>query len=843
MMRHGVLQRAVGACRGLPFRWSSAKHPARRVERRRDPSRPLVPWLLSLGLVVWLTAAVVYEPLGMWVLCGRDGVDALNGVGAVQVVRLLFVGATVVGAGCFAAFWRMRSLPCLLCAGCALSLACTCACVLNIASIQGLPDSQRAGTFLFTLEEDPRQGLSGSHATASTQVGGKTLRVRLYLQDGQRLSFGQVIQAKAHLKPPSPNGLASCLRSGCALTASIDDWSEASSGGPLQVVAQVRRELLEAYGGLPVGSAPWQEEGALVAKAVLFGQRTELLESDVYQDVKAAGLAHLVAVSGAHLAIVAGFVAAFAKMAGLRRRASFVLQAFFLCVYVVLVGLPVSCLRAATMSFIALAAGMALRRASALSALGLTIVAFVSLDPGVAVSASFQLSCLATLGIVAFMPLFSRWVSQGRMLKMPEWVRDPLAMTLAATLVTLPISTALFSQLSLVSPLSNVVATPMLAVVCATGMASALLAPIAPLSGALTWCTVAVSGVLCQVVGLLADLPCACLPVDVQLLEALVATSLACAALWVAWPSARALNGAATCALALVAALGVASASFVDPRPHVTMLDVGQGDAILIGSRGQNVLVDTGNQDAKLLAALARNHVSRLDAVVVTHPDDDHCGSLSALDGVVPVGVVILAHGMDEVNEGKCQDLVRLADSVAQEGTAFVRKGSRMRVGDFACEVVAPDSLEHEGGNEDSICLLARADADGDGKTDATALLVGDAESEVLDELLEEGLVGCVDLYKVGHHGSRKAVTKESAQELQPKVSLVSVGANNRYGHPVAETLDALQEAGSCIVRTDRNGDVACRIGADGIEVQTQRGQVWRGMEADVNARSQPRTS
>ena len=152
-----------------------------------------------------------------------------------------------------------------------------------------------------------------------------------------------------------------------------------------------------------------------------------------------------------------------------------------------------------------------------------------------------------------------------------------------------------------------------------------------------------------------------------------------------------------------------------------------------------------------------------------------------------------------------------------------LRQGDVLEAGAFALRVVWPERFVDEGGNADSVCLVADADLDGDGAPEWRALFTGDAERDQLRALIDAGLVGSVDLYKVGHHGSKNALDDEEAAVLAPRIALVSVGAGNRYGHPADETLDRLGAAGARICRTDEQGDVSCKLTDDGIDVRTLR--------------------
>lgn len=181
----------------------------------------------------------------------------------------------------------------------------------------------------------------------------------------------------------------------------------------------------------------------------------------------------------------------------------------------------------------------------------------------------------------------------------------------------------------------------------------------------------------------------------------------------------------------------------------------------------------------------------------------------------------------DDALSCPCNACARLrkaaCDLVGDGGVKGLGVGDHVVVGAFDLSVVWPEEFTDEGGNADSLCLLAEADADGDGSGDWTALFVGDAERDQLAQLVESGRVGKVDLYKVGHHGSKNALDNRLADALSPSIALVSAGEGNRYGHPAPETVALLEDTGALVMRTDISGDVSCRIEADRIAVETLR--------------------
>ena len=472
------------------------------------------------------------------------------------------------------------------------------------------------------------------------------------------------------------------------------------------------------------------------------------------------------------------------------------------------------------MSMVSACALTASRRSHALSSLGVAVIVIVGVDPAAATSLSFALSVLATLGIVLFVPLFASWVPVTSR-RVRSWIVDPLAMTAAATLMTFPLSVAQFAQFPIVAPISNVLAAPIVSLICGLGVAAFVTLPIPLLSAALLHVVCGVAGIFVHAVDLLAHLPFASIPVDASLSVMAAISAGAVAALWLLWPlrgDSRALGVGIT-----VAALCLAAVFFPRMGSELIMLDVGQGDAFVVRSRGACVLVDTGNVAQALYEGLARHGVRRLDGVVVSHADDDHCACLADLVGVVPCEAVYLAQGMSDADSDKARELVANAQRlVGSEGVCELTVGDALTIGSFRAEVLSPDGLIDDGGNADSLCLLLEYPK-GEGDNTWTALLCGDAEAEVLNPLVREGALGAIDVYKVGHHGSRAALDSELAHALSPRIALVSVGARNTYGHPNEDVLALLANEGAEALCSDEVGDVVCEFSPERIEVSTMR--------------------
>lgn len=247
-------------------------------------------------------------------------------------------------------------------------------------------------------------------------------------------------------------------------------------------------------------------------------------------------------------------------------------------------------------------------------------------------------------------------------------------------------------------------------------------------------------------------------------------------------------------------------------------MDVGQADAILVSDSASTLLVDAGLDD-RVAAALSRNHVRHLDAVVLTHLDEDHVGGLDDLVGVCSVGEVYVAEGVAKLMG---EELTSTVERLCGHGPCELAYEDIISCGGFTARVVWPrQPVEGSDGNADSVVLSVLYDVGG---RSLSALLTGDAEKEQTGEILAFGDAGDIDLLKVGHHGSAVSVSAEQAKALSPEVSVASAGKNNRYGHPRAECVDALESAGSRFLCTIDAGDVIVYPGASGPRVSTQRG-------------------
>jgi competence protein ComEC len=552
---------------------------------------------------------------------------------------------------------------------------------------------------------------------------------------------------------------------------------------------------------------------------MVLGDSRALDNTETARNFKITGLAHLIAVSGSHLAVIAVMLAWALERTSARRWFKTLLLVAFLAVYVVLTGFQPSAIRAAIMASVGALSFAAKRRRHTPSLLCAAALAMLVIDPANTFDVGYWLSVFAVLGISLFYPLARSLLSIKKWFY-DNYVAQPAALTIVAQAATLPLSAAFFGMLSLVSPLANLLAAPFATIIVGGGIFALMLNQFYdPLAMLLIQAVCAVADAMIMLVNWLASLPVVATPFFMELPLAIGVAVFAGATIYIFWR--RISKKVCTTMLAIVLVFALVGAAWAQNAiaPKLIMLSIGQGDAILVRDGPSTVLVDTGPSDTALLKALARQGVKRLDAVVLTHLDDDHAGALDALYGVVDTDTVYIADGL--LDSTRASPMRQEAQKLTGEPDALtLARGDMLNISSaLSAQVVWPQAPALEGANEESICLLLRYDCNGDGVPEFQSLLMGDAEQEELAQILASEQIGEVAVFKVGHHGSTDAVRASQLVQLNSKIALISAGENNRFGHPTAATLNELAQAQVEVFRTDQSGDITVSFTPTAIDV------------------------
>jgi competence protein ComEC len=598
------------------------------------------------------------------------------------------------------------------------------------------------------------------------------------------------------------------------------------------VVRSVRRAgllpRLRARAGVAIDSAFGRD--APLARALLVAD-TKSLTPEVRDRYAAAGLAHMLSISGLHVGLIAVALSLAAQLARLPPTAGRIATLATLAVYIAMIGAPAPAVRAGVMVAAVTLSRLAQRPVSPWAVLALG-AAGPLIEPATVTDLGYQLSVVGVIALVAGDSLGRRLIGE----RLTGWRRTLVTGLLGSTvasLVSLPIVAWTFGRVSVVAPLTNLIAAPLMAVV----------QPMLFLALILAWAPAAARFVAGAAHPLLAAfdgvatfgaaVPYASLQVAPTYAAAvlggaaIIAFVIACAS---RHPGRATVAGVAM--LAALAWLPALPAGAGEAELHV--IDVGQGDAVALRTaRGRWILIDAGRAwrggDAgrATIVPYLRRRGGEVVAFVLTHPHADHVG------GAATVVTALRPREYYDAAFPAGGDAYRASLVAARAGVSWrrVRPGDSLRVDGATVMFLAPDSAwtaSLDDPNEASTVVLIRVGA-------VRFLLTGDAErGEEAWLLAHAGDNLRADVLKVAHHGSATSTTPAFLAAVRPRVAVISVGAGNLYGHPDPRTLRGLAAAGAQVLRTDRLGTIVLRTNGQRLVVEAA-GDRW-----EVNASSSP---
>lgn len=615
-----------------------------------------------------------------------------------------------------------------------------------------------------------------------------------------------------------------------AWAATEEGWRPGPLGWMLSGRSRVSREIDRIRG-----------PGGDLLAAVLLGDTRRIAGTPVEQDFRVAGLAHVRAASALYVGVLCAVVLWAVRRAGAPRWAQVSLALALGIAYACASGIRASMVRCLLAFAGASAAALVGRRRDPLATLGLAIAGMIVVSPPAATDLGLAIGVLAVVGLCLFGGLARRWVATvlpDRMARMAP----ALAAAAVVQVSVLPATAGAFGILPLLAPASAVAVVPLACAALPVGLAGA--------AGCLIWPAIALpalrlaAGMLAACAGtaaFIASRPGAAVPLGAMGPAASVAFAAAAFGVWAWWPQPSRRRSARW--IAALAALVLAFYVVGPPvrgGAEVVVMDVGQGDAILVRDGAATMLVDTGPDLGVLRAALARQGVRRVDCVVLTHAHADHTGGLPGLAGVATVGWV----GTPEVATpdafaGPARAAERLTPP-RSDRMRVLKAGDSWRLGATDVRVLWPQRADPTlSPNDTSVVLLLRRGA-------FAILLTGDGESHAQEGVLAQGVVPRLDVLKVAHHGSSNGCVDSPLQAWAPRLALVSVGVGNDFGHPAPSTLRRLAEMGATIHRTDLEGDLVTTLGAT-LSFSAARGgsrvacETIRGAPARIEATGPPR--
>lgn len=668
----------------------------------------------------------------------------------------------------------------------------------------------RAGPVTLTgfVASTPSRSAGLVRVPVDTNAGRVLLQAREPVVD---LQIGREVRASGSLRPAPGWEMSWLRRLGIAQVLSADRLrlTGGRRGGLDGGIDALRDRAAAALGR---GTSP---AAAALLRGFVLGE-ADRISAPTVSDFRRSGLAHLLAVSGENVILLALLAAPVLAAFGVPLRARMICLLALIGVYVLMTGASPSIERAGVMGAAGVVATLAGRPRSRWYAMALAAAVTLALSPRATEDPGWQLSFAAVLGIALLAaPLRDVLVGPGPGGGWRRALVEGAAVTVAATLATAPLIAADFGVASLTTLPANLLALPAVAPVMWLGMAISALGqlpglPIEPL----TALAGALAGYVAQIAHWLGSPEWAQVSTPpIGGFAALVLTAVIGGAAWGliavvgrrrgTRPRARAAVLAA--AVALVGA-GIAARPDDPPPPEpgpglvVRVLDVGQGDAIILDpSPGRPILIDGGPHGDGIASTLERFGVTRLAAAVVTHDQSDHSGGVEDLLSELPIDHLVYG-----------EPAPRLVAEARAAGIppARVAEGSEIDSGQLRVEffwpppsLESPEQAREEDPNLRALVAVARWRR-------FSMLLTADAEAA--DVPVDPGPI---DVLKVAHHGSEDTGLAGLLDRTAPELAVISVGADNPYGHPAPRTLATLGAHDVPVLRTDVDGTVEIDAG------------------------------
>lgn len=611
-------------------------------------------------------------------------------------------------------------------------------------------------------------------------------------------------------------------------------------------------------------------------KGLVIGIQDEL-DPETFRQFSQLGLTHILAISGMHVAVYVGVLLFVFRRLRLTRETAVSITLMLVPVYVLISGAGPSVVRAGIMSMIALLAARAGILKDGLNILAASALIMLVWNPYFLQSVSFQLSFLVTAGLMVYVPLITPALS-----RLPRWLGSALSVTLIAQLISFPLTIYYFNQFSLLSFAANLVLVPFI---------TFLVLPLGTLALVLGMFWTAAAGIAAQGTKLLNNATFAAVEWingfagSILIWRSPSLLWICCyygllygllyALKWCLEPrqapqmmddETKPLDGLARepsiqgkpmgwgGAVVLLCAAGLGLLLYrgyqmkdLKGAGQISYLDVGLGDSILITTpEGAHILVDGGgtlNFGAKeewrirrdpfeigkklLLPLLKQRGIHRLDAVILTHGDQDHAGGLQAVLEGIPVSALLFNGALADTEPYRKLMRTALAQDVrlysVQQGMTLAPDMSSKLYFVWpeaqATEQSALPSAEDQ--NHESVAF--RLEMNG-----KSFLFTGDMDKAVEEAILKEaeqegaGHTKAIDILKIAHHGSMTATGADWLTFWKPQAAVISAGVNNLYGHPSAEVLDRLTAQKTAIYRTDLQGEIQMQIRREGISVRSK---------------------
>ncbi len=656
-----------------------------------------------------------------------------------------------------------------------------------------------------TILDGLEQTNYGYRVEGRTELDGKAYRLMLYLYgEEQKPALGDVVSGEFLLRSCLPGGSRdNSYNRGNGIYLIATSGKELVCYTPERLPwycypAFVRQEINACIDRL------FPADTVAFARALLLGD-TSLIDYEMDTDMKVSGIRHIIAVSGLHVTILFSLLYV---LTGRRKLLVILLGIPTLVFFAAVVGFTPSITRACIMHGLMVLAMVFDREYDGPTALGFAVLVMLLCEPNTIVSISFQLSVSCMVGIFLFSEPIKDWLQQRKRLgkckckRLTNWFSGSVGISIGAAITTTPLCALYFHTVSLVSILTNLLTLWVVTYVFYGIMAACLASLVWEALGlSVAWFASWGIRYVLMVAHVLAGIPIAAVYTDSVYIIFWLIVCYGLLTVYLFMKRKRSILFGLFAAIGLCAALLASWAEPLADDCRVTMLDVGQGQCILIQSEGKNYLVDCGGDSDSYSAdeaarLLLSQGISRLDGIIVTHYDRDHAGGVENLLTRIPADVLYLPKTVDEGT---------VSDRLHCYSIGHIITADHMQELTFgAAKITLIPSKKGDVDNESGLCVLFQ-------RENCDILITGDRSTAGEQELLEAMELPELEVLVAGHHGSRHSTGAALLEATKPEYVFISVGRGNPYGHPAPAVLELLDQFGCICYRTDLHGTVIYR--------------------------------
>lgn len=745
----------------------------------------------------------------MWIAIGLVAASAIGAyLLPVQILLWLGAGALFLCVGSFLLLRKSENtFPAFLLLGLALGFTW-----FSLYDGFRLKDARKLDgetlTVTITVSDYSFEANYGTGADGTVELNGKNYAVRFYLNQKVSLSPGDSVFGEYRFRYTADGGREEATHhssKGILLLAYPQGDPEISFSDSSSVryfPSYLRKHLLETV------EKVFPDDAAPFVKALLLSDTSEL-NYETETALSLSGIRHVAAVSGLHVSMLFSLVY---LLTGKRRILTAAVGAPVLLLFAAMAGFTPSVVRACTMQLLMLLAMVSKREYDPPTALSFAVVVMLLWNPLVITSTGFQLSVASVAGIFLFAGRISTWLLDQKRLgrfsasswkaRLMRYISASISVSISAMVTTLPLCAWYFGCISLLSVLTNLLCLWVITVLfCGVIVACILCFAWLPLARMLGWILAWAVRYVLGVAGAVAELPFAAVYTESIYIVCWLAFCYVLLCVFLLSKERRPLILSCCAAIALMVSL---IASWTEPildNYRVTVLDVGQGQCILLQSDGKTYMVDCGGGHDettadKAAAALLSQGVETLDGLILTHYDKDHVGAVQYLLSRVDADVLIVPE--DDGEEDWVQDLCKEFDG------QMICADENLRISWEDSVITVFTSQLRTNHNESSLCVLFQTE-----KCDI--LITGDRSTVGEEELLSTTQLPQLDVLVLGHHGARNSTGEALLEATKPEYAVISVGAGNAYGHPSEETIRRCAAFGCKVRRTDLEGTILFR--------------------------------